>query len=183
MAKENESEKRQGEKKIMDTKILDGCMQSLDEMINLAEQFYKNELASLAHARNTDYLQSVSFEIENAKLFRKSVAESAKPQSRSEYRRTEIQREAEKPEQHTKCAVCGEYKNTPLRRDEMGGYVCLSCIDKRLDAAEWLIKTLKDRDAKQCAECAERMKADCNICGSDSRDCNTCKTISNYRPK
>lgn len=35
--------------------------------------------------------------------------------------------------QHTKCAVCGEDKHTPLRRDEMGGYVCLTCIDKRLE--------------------------------------------------
>jgi hypothetical protein len=35
--------------------------------------------------------------------------------------------------QSTNCAVCGERKHTPLRRDEMGGYVCLSCIDKELD--------------------------------------------------
>lgn len=35
-------------------------------------------------------------------------------------------------EQQTKCAVCGETKNTPLRRDDMGGYVCLSCIDAEL---------------------------------------------------
>lgn len=36
--------------------------------------------------------------------------------------------------QATECAVCGVRKHTPLRRDEMGGYVCLTCIDKRLDA-------------------------------------------------
>lgn len=36
--------------------------------------------------------------------------------------------------QATTCAVCLEHKHTPLRRDEMGGYVCLTCIDKRLDA-------------------------------------------------
>jgi hypothetical protein len=35
--------------------------------------------------------------------------------------------------QHTRCAACGQDKHTPLRRDEMGGYVCLVCIDKRLD--------------------------------------------------
>lgn len=34
--------------------------------------------------------------------------------------------------QATHCAACGEYKHTPLRRDEMGGYVCLNCIDERL---------------------------------------------------
>ena len=36
-------------------------------------------------------------------------------------------------DQHTRCAVCGTDKHTPLRRDEMGGYVCLTCIDKRLN--------------------------------------------------
>ena len=38
--------------------------------------------------------------------------------------------------QKTKCAVCLEYKHTPLRRDEMGGYVCLTCIDGRLDQVD-----------------------------------------------
>ena len=38
-----------------------------------------------------------------------------------------------KSTQATKCAGCGEYKHTPLRRDQMGGYVCLTCIDKELD--------------------------------------------------
>lgn len=35
-------------------------------------------------------------------------------------------------EQATRCAGCGEKKHTPLRVDGMGGYVCLTCIDKRL---------------------------------------------------
>ena len=34
--------------------------------------------------------------------------------------------------QATNCAVCGEHKHTPLRIDSMGGYVCLTCIDKKL---------------------------------------------------
>ena len=38
--------------------------------------------------------------------------------------------------QQTVCAGCGCLKHTPLRRDEMGGYVCLTCIDKRLDQME-----------------------------------------------
>ncbi|MDE2097626.1 MAG: hypothetical protein KGL39_10295 [Patescibacteria group bacterium] len=40
--------------------------------------------------------------------------------------------------QATNCAVCGQHKHTPLRNDEMGGYVCLTCIDaelQRLQAA------------------------------------------------
>ena len=34
--------------------------------------------------------------------------------------------------QATNCAVCGEHKHTPLKNDEMGGYVCLTCIDREL---------------------------------------------------
>jgi hypothetical protein len=34
--------------------------------------------------------------------------------------------------QATTCACCGEHKHTPLRIDKMGGYVCLTCIDKKL---------------------------------------------------
>lgn len=34
--------------------------------------------------------------------------------------------------QATNCAGCGKHEHTPLRVDEMGGYVCLTCIDKRL---------------------------------------------------
>jgi len=34
--------------------------------------------------------------------------------------------------QATKCAGCGQHKHTPLRNDAMGGYVCLTCIDKEL---------------------------------------------------
>jgi len=34
--------------------------------------------------------------------------------------------------QATNCAGCGKHKHTPLRVDKMGGYVCLTCIDKKL---------------------------------------------------
>lgn len=34
--------------------------------------------------------------------------------------------------QSTSCACCGERKHTPLRVDQMGGYVCLTCIDGKL---------------------------------------------------
>lgn len=34
--------------------------------------------------------------------------------------------------QATTCAECGKHKDTPLRVDAMGGYVCLTCIDKKL---------------------------------------------------
>lgn len=36
--------------------------------------------------------------------------------------------------QETNCAGCSLRKHTPLRIDDMGGYVCLTCIDKQLDA-------------------------------------------------
>jgi hypothetical protein len=38
------------------------------------------------------------------------------------------------------CAHCGEEKPTPYRRDDLGGYVCLTCVEKYLD------KTLDERD-------------------------------------
>lgn len=49
---------------------------------------------------------------------------------------TELQalRSAVVEPQATKCAGCGEHKSTPLRRDDMGGYVCLTCIDAELTA-------------------------------------------------
>jgi len=40
--------------------------------------------------------------------------------------------------QATHCAVCGELKHTPLRNDEMGGYVCLTCIDRELERLQKL---------------------------------------------
>jgi hypothetical protein len=36
--------------------------------------------------------------------------------------------------QATKCAGCLQHKHTPLRIDSMGGYVCLTCIDRKLGA-------------------------------------------------
>ena len=35
--------------------------------------------------------------------------------------------------QSAECAVCGEVKHTPLRREELGGYVCLACINDHLE--------------------------------------------------
>lgn len=32
----------------------------------------------------------------------------------------------------TACAMCGEFKHTPIRNVAMGGYVCLTCIDREL---------------------------------------------------
>lgn len=52
--------------------------------------------------------------------------------------------------QHTHCAGCGKDKHTPLRRDEMGGYVCLTCIDKRLDELDEANERLGQ--AEQAAE-------------------------------
>lgn len=34
------------------------------------------------------------------------------------------------------CASCGLRKPTPYRRDDMGGYVCLTCVETRLNKAE-----------------------------------------------
>lgn len=34
--------------------------------------------------------------------------------------------------QATKCAMCSEHKHTPLRNDDLGGYICFTCIEKEL---------------------------------------------------
>lgn len=36
--------------------------------------------------------------------------------------------------QATNCASCGLHKHTPLRVDWMGGYVCLTCIDRVMES-------------------------------------------------
>lgn len=32
-----------------------------------------------------------------------------------------------------RCAKCGGAKPLPYRRDDLGGFVCLTCVEKRLD--------------------------------------------------
>lgn len=58
--------------------------------------------------------------------------------------------------QKTKCAGCGEQKHTPLRKDSMGGYVCLTCIDKRMTELSERLGELEDTDVPQYAS---RIKA------------------------
>jgi hypothetical protein len=50
--------------------------------------------------------------------------------------------------QETSCAWCDKRKHTPLRRDEMGGYVCLTCIDRRLDRLTKALETVCHCDDK-----------------------------------
>ena len=46
--------------------------------------------------------------------------------------RARIDMQKRMPAQGTACAVCGIVKPTPIRNDEMGGYVCLTCVDREL---------------------------------------------------
>lgn len=58
--------------------------------------------------------------------------------------------------QATNCAGCGKHKHTPLRVDGMDGYVCLTCIDARLEgllAEESARHVEKDWDG--CQEVAD----------------------------
>jgi hypothetical protein len=56
--------------------------------------------------------------------------------------------------QSTICAGCGKDKHTPLRNDDMGGYVCLTCIDRELARQQAYNEKLKlaARDMMQCYE-------------------------------
>jgi hypothetical protein len=111
--------------------LLDGCAQSLDEMIHLAEQFYNNEIAALAHPRNMDYLQSVSFEIEQAKIFRKKIAVY----------------DAEKPAESALSVV----KNWDAKH--RGRYVTLDAVHQEL--ADDIQQYAEEYADKRCAACAE----------------------------
>lgn len=67
----------------------------------------------------------------------------------------ELERERDaytyKSGQATNCAVCGKLKHTPLRRDHMGGYVCLTCIDAEMDKALACVAELeRDADPPVC---------------------------------
>ena len=56
--------------------------------------------------------------------------------------------------QATTCACCGKYKHTPLRVDGMDGYVCLTCIDQRL---EQLLDAEAARDCELDWESCQRV--------------------------
>jgi len=48
-------------------------------------------------------------------------------------------------EYKVRCARCGELKPLPFRRDEMGGYVCNTCIDHELDNLAAEVQRLRDK--------------------------------------
>ena len=65
------------------------------------------------------------------------------------------------------CASCNERKETPLRVGFMGGYVCLSCVDARLQSEHDLIAsqaaeierlTMENEGLREANEHANRMQ-------------------------
>jgi hypothetical protein len=60
------------------------------------------------------------------------VAETAASTVIDQRRRLESAEFTYSSRQATTCASCGQHKHTPLRNDTMGGYVCLTCIDREL---------------------------------------------------
>ncbi|KUZ78262.1 hypothetical protein WI37_10980 [Burkholderia ubonensis] len=64
--------------------------------------------------------------------------------------------------QATACAGCGEHKHTPLRIDWMGGYVCLTCIDRELEsrsratAAQPAVAWMHRDDPRECISDAKK---------------------------
>lgn len=61
--------------------------------------------------------------------------------------------------QATNCASCGEHKHTPLRIDAMGGYVCLTCIDKKLGGILGEFGYAPDAEIDALRRDAERYRA------------------------
>lgn len=56
---------------------------------------------------------------------------------------TLVKKEEKKMEEY-KCAKCGEIKELPFRRDEMGGYVCVHCVDHELTYLAAEVQRLRD---------------------------------------
>ena len=47
--------------------------------------------------------------------------------------------------QRTNCAICGVYKHTPIRNDDLGGYVCGGCLEQAyIEAKTTQSRSLED---------------------------------------
>ncbi|ENB7451830.1 TPA: hypothetical protein ACRMXN_003015 [Pseudomonas aeruginosa] len=117
-------------------KVIRGCLRAAEEDVEklqarLAESEKQEQLLAtklamaLDAAAKGDAVRHAAggMEMEIQEL-REKVAELQKElRSRWTYAST----------QATNCAGCGEHKHTPLRVDWMGGYVCLTCIDEKLE--------------------------------------------------
>lgn len=84
----------------------------------------------LIYESGTPYNVGVAFNETAAKAFCSARRDNPEPSSAGVVPNTYS------PTQSTKCAGCLQVKHTPLRVDQMGGYVCLTCIDKKLNARQ-----------------------------------------------
>lgn len=46
--------------------------------------------------------------------------------------------------QRTTCCVCGVYKHTPVRNDDLGGYICGGCLEKAYEKAEAELAAIRE---------------------------------------
>lgn len=90
-------------------------------------------------------LASANAPLKAEPLYRHPPSQDAEDASDNDWR---LKGYAYASKQATMCAGCGEHKHTPLRVDWMGGYVCLTCIDKEIEK----------RDPDDAAEDAARYR-------------------------
>jgi hypothetical protein len=76
----------------------------------------------------------------------------------------------------TNCAVCGKPKPTPLRNDSMGGYVCLTCIDRELIRLAEIVKMVEETINDCCGD-EPLSKYACEKCHSVIYICPDCHEI------
>jgi hypothetical protein len=62
----------------------------------------------------------------------------------------------------TTCAVCKEVKHTPIRNDTMGGYICLTCVDKELERLQEKALQIESKGS----ESDGKRRVRCNHCMS-----------------
>ena len=84
-----------------------------------------------------------------------SVADKVKKALNDIEREEAYTKKVEKIVNHkTSCAVCGENKHCPIRNNTMGGYVCLTCVDKELEKLQSENIKIK-KLAKEAIFCSE----------------------------
>lgn len=70
------------------------------------------------------------------------------------------------------CAKCGEVKPTPYRRDDLGGYVCLTCVERYLDATLDAAENLRaelDRERMAAAQYRHDISQMWFLCAGESQ--------------
>lgn len=74
---------------------------------------------------------------------RESLAQIAILTAQVEELQADLKRGLNVEFQRTTCCVCGVYKHTPVRNDDLGGYICGGCLERAYEKAEAELAALR----------------------------------------